>query len=484
MTNPIRSSSRWLHSGALAPVSSADFPSAACLLALAATVAMLLFGRPSPLGAQDVAWSEAAGALIEFEEACREVEAAWPVPLCGPVLLVDPASRLAVSNQADGEGTLERRGDVYVGRLPEGVPVANTAMEWSNRRWAMVMLPLPEDRFRRLQLLAHESFHRIQPELGHNVTDPLATHLDEEPGRLWLRLEIRALARALEREEAEARAAARDALLFRAVRHRHYPGAARIEAALEGHEGLAEYTGMRFALAATGEGPERAASAVARFEDRPTYVRSLGYGTGPALGLLLDRYDSGWRTGLAGTPDLAGSLAAVLSFLPPTTDDASLEELGRSRATEYGFAAIQEEEAERAARMEELRERYRRELVDGPVLTLDLPERRLMFNPNTVLSLGDLGNVYPGAVLLGPWGELTIHEGAALASEDRDRARVMAPESLNVKEDGTLDGPGWTLRLDPHWRAVPGPRPGDVRLESIPDPGIQSSRLPGSLAGP
>lgn len=50
--------------------------------------------------------------------------------------------------------------------------------------------------------------------------------------------------------------------------------------------------------------------------------------------------------------------------------------------------------------------RYREELVEGPTLALELPERRLLFNPNTVVPLGVEGSVYPGAILEGPWAGL------------------------------------------------------------------------------
>jgi hypothetical protein len=345
------------------------------------------------------------------------------------------------------------------------MPVANTDVEWEGERWAMAMLPLPDDLFTRLRLLAHESFHRIQRELGHEPADPMANHLDEEEGRLWLRLELRAWARSLETRGEEARAAALDGLLFRAVRHAHFPGSREAERRLEAHEGLAEYTGVRFALDATGPSLSDAAPLVARFENRPTYVRSVGYGTGPALGLLLDRYRPGWREDLEAAPDLAAHLAEALNDPDPgphEPDDA------RDQAAPYGYAEVRAEESQRAVLMAAERARYREELVEGPVLLLELPERRLMFNPNTVVSLGAEGNVYPGAILEGPWGRLTLTDGAALATPERDRARVRAPALREPEPDGTVAGPGWVLELAPGWRLVLGPRTGDLRLKCEP----------------
>lgn len=409
----------------------------------------------------------AVRALLEFDDACGRVESLWPAELCGALVLVEPGTRLAVSNRADAQGRFREHEGVFVGEWPANLPVANTALTWEGRQWAMAMLPLSEDVFSRLLLLAHESFHRIQPELGFEVADPLATHLDEEQGRIWLRLELRAYARALE-NDANSKEAARDGLLFRQRRHAEFPGAAEIERRLEGHEGLAEYTGVRFALDALNAEPSQAARRVETFQQRPTYVRSLGYGTGPALGLLLDRHAPGWREGVGTVPDLASLLAAALEI--DADLDLSHERVLR-RAERYGLEEVRGEEADRAERLAEERARYRAELVEGPVLVLELPQRQLMFNPNTVLALGDAGNVYPRSILIGPWGRLTLTEGAALTTADRDRAWVAASGLDAAGHEGTVNGPGWILELEPGWRLLPGVRPGDFQLSKNRDGG-------------
>ncbi len=407
---------------------------------------------------------QAIAALQEFDAACERVEAIWPVTLCGELVLVHPQTRLAVANRLDPAGIFKAQDGVFLGEWPADMGVANTGFEWDGEKWAMAMLPLSDDRFSRLMLLAHESFHRIQPALGHTIADPMARHLDEEAGRVWLRLELRALAKALIAEGEEAREAVTDALLFRQVRHDFYPDAVAVERQLEAHEGLAEYTGARFALDATGADRSAVAERVARFENRPTYVRALGYGTGPALGLLLDDYTPGWREDLGTSPDLIALLTGALNAGETDSDAADRLERAERRAVDYAGDDIRTEEAERAERLAAERSRYRMELVDGAVLIIDTPGFRLMFNPNTVLSLGEEGDVYPGAILMGPWGRLTLEEGAALAPPERNRARVMAPEDLQPDADGNVYGPGWTLELNSGWRLMPGPRDGDVRL--------------------
>lgn len=427
------------------------------------TLACVFMLQTAPAVAADTA--EAVQTLNAFKEGCKRAEALWPAQLCGPIVLVEPNSRAAVANQPDPAGKFQRQDGMFVGEWPADMDVANTAMDWGGTRWAVVMLPLSQDPFTRLQLLAHESFHRIQPELGFDMADAMAQHLDEQEGRMWLRLELRALAQSLRSEGDKARDAAMDALLFRRVRNAAFPGSDAVERRLEGHEGLAEYTGVRFALDVTGVGLDEIARRVESFEKRTTYVRSLGYGTGPALGLLLDRYQPGWRRDVKAAPDLAQLLATALpTHAVNVTAPARLDEAGR-RAVSYELDVVREEETKRAERLAADRKRYREQLIDGPVLTLELPERRLMYNPNTVVSLGDEGNVYPKSILIGPWGRLTLQEGGALASANRDRARVAAPKNVKADDKGIVTGSGWSLELQPGWRLAPDERSGDFRME-------------------
>ncbi|MCB9518462.1 MAG: hypothetical protein H6691_06025 [Gemmatimonadales bacterium] len=162
----------------------------------------------------------------------------WGVTLCGPLIVVDGRTGLAVATAKPPAGSFAAERGVWIGRVPEGMQVANTAIEWEGALWSTVRLPLPGDAYLRDKLIAHEAFHRVQQALGLNARDAINAHLDEEDGRVLLRLELRALTAAATRTGATADAAARDAVLFRFARHRRYPGADTLEAMLELQEGL------------------------------------------------------------------------------------------------------------------------------------------------------------------------------------------------------------------------------------------------------
>ncbi len=418
---------------------------------------------PQVRAAQTPADSSAALAGVrEFVRVCgQDGGRLWGQSLCGPLIVVDGRTGLAVATERPPEGHFEREGNLWIGRVPEGMQVANTAIPWKGRLWSTVRLPLPDDPFLRIRLLVHEAFHRIQPDLGLNARDAINAHLDERDGRYLLRLELRALAAALRSDSGTSRQAARDAVLFRAARNHRYPGSDSLENALEIQEGLAEYTGTRLSLASTGLPSARPAEAAADFENRPTYVRALGYGTGPLLGLLLDRHAPEWRIGVK-EKGFAAQLPPALGFTAPEDLSAAVE----TAAARYGGEALAREEDERAEARARAVAKYRTQLVEGPVIILRADEMFRSFNPNNLIPLGSDGTVYPTGTFRADWGVLTVERGGALVAPDNREVRIPVPAGMNATAT-VIEGPGWRLALAEGWQLHPGPRPGDFTAAKV-----------------
>ncbi|ETK03501.1 hypothetical protein T229_14005 [Tannerella sp. oral taxon BU063 isolate Cell 5] len=211
----------------------------------------------------------------------------WGLDLYGPLLFIDPETRVAYANEPDSAGLLRPCGSLYAGRLPEDVLTANTATKWGGRTWAMILLPLPKDSTDRTVLLAHELFHCAQPRLhftGHGGDNG---HLDTEKGRVLMRLELEALRDALRATTPdERRSHLTHALAFRTERHRRFPGAAASEHALECNEGLAEYTGQTVASLSADQARAYLIARIDALLGMPTFVRSFAYATLPAYGWL------------------------------------------------------------------------------------------------------------------------------------------------------------------------------------------------------
>src|SRR5688572_6624122 len=177
----------------------------------------------------------------------------WGVSLCGPMVFADARTRTLATNQPRPTG-----------ELPRNLGFGNAPIDWGGIRWAAYMwdftTSLP-DRVRG-EFMLHELFHRIQPELGLITAGAPArsgvAHLDTFEGRVWLRLEWRALARALGQSGKERKRTVSDALAFRMARRSQFPNAAENERVEEIGEGLAQYTGT---VAAAASRPGAVASA-------------------------------------------------------------------------------------------------------------------------------------------------------------------------------------------------------------------------------
>jgi hypothetical protein len=435
-------------------------------LALAGLIGIL---PCSTAAAQRIDTTLAMTALREADIAChRDGGALWGRSLCGPIALAERQSRLMLTNDSATTQPFLPLGDAFITTAPAGTGFANTSFDWAGRRWAMIMLPLPADTFDRVTLVMHEVFHREQDSLGLAGMDPPNNQLDELNGRVWLRFELQALAAALDAlaaDEPSVRSHTEDALLFRARRRQLYPLADSLEPALEIQEGLAEYTGERLAMTYTGETPRRVARKVRDYQANPTYVRSFAYATGPALGVLLDRFAPDWRRRVREVRDPARMLATSIGMRVPR----DLAREADRRARRYDYPTVMREEAARDSARRGPMAAYRARLVDGPTLTFTQPWLGRNFNPQTLVGFDIRNTVYPTGTFNSVWGKLEVTNGGALLSNDQATLRVSAPGTTPTADARTLRGNGWTLELAPGWQVRPAlDRPGSYMVVKTP----------------
>lgn len=415
-----------------------------------------LCSAASTLSAAAQEFRAEAQAAAELREMCAADNGRlWNVSLCGPLIVVDPGTRQAWATQRDDLNVLTRAAEGgWTGALPEGVPIANTTVEWADVRWIMVIGPLPEDQTARRVLLAHEAWHRVQASIGLPMQNANAAHLETERGRYLLRLELRALATAMLSNGHARRNAAKDALAFRMARLSSFPDALSAEASLDRNEGLAAYTGV--VLGAGGQASLHAARTLDAYDDHEAFARAYAYASGPAYGLLLDEYAPSWRG------NLASWAPADLLVGPLRVRPLSARNLQRS-ARRYGGPEIAGEERLRSERRQRLIASLRTQF-SGARLELPLGQMQFEFDPGAVTPVEGLGTVYQRLVLRDLWGELRAHQGA-LISPNFNMLTAAHPEP------GGLSGPGWTLSLTPAYRISAPDASGVVR----PEPAVAPS---------
>jgi hypothetical protein len=366
-------------------------------------------------------------AFEELDAMCRaDAARLWGVGICGPILFADPATRDAV---------LYENGSITTAKLPLSVGIANTALTWEGKEWTMVMWPLPKNDFARRMLLGHESFHRVQQRLGFPSTGPSNQHLDDAVGRYWLRLEWRALSKALATGSKQAVA---DALAFRAKRRALIASAANDERSLEMHEGLAQYTGSALAQPDVKKRAADVIQLLASGDKEQSLMRSFAYTAGPAWGAVLEAKDKTWTRRVKASDDF-GALAQRAWRIAPARDvDA--------RARAYDGVTLLAEETARAERIAKERAVLRARFIDGPTVTLPLEKASMTFDPNRVQPLEGHGTVYQTITLSDAWGRIEVTNGA-LVSNDWKRMIVPAGEGkLTLNEGWRIDG-GKVVRL-------------------------------------
>jgi hypothetical protein len=226
---------------------------------------------------------------------------------------------------------------------------------------------------------------------------------------------------------------------------------------MELHEGLAEYTGVKFSGSAD----------FARFvvdvelKDAPaksTFVRSFAYATGPAYGLLLDGTGADWReTVRTAHCDLADLLLERARIKLPD----QIEIAADARARKYGSAELAAVEDKREQARVDLAKSYRARLVDGPVLVIPLRKMNMQFDPGNLMPLDALGTVYPAIRVVDDWGILSVSQNGALMSADFTSITLPAPAEVAPP---VVKGNGWNLRLNAGWSIGPGERQGDLRV--------------------
>jgi hypothetical protein len=371
----------------------------------------------------------------------------WGISLCGPMVIADAAT-----------GTIATSQPAPAGDRPRALGYVNAPIQWGGITWsAYDWQTIPrDDQGARGRLFMHELFHRIQPRLGlsapRNPSTGENSHLDSLEGRYWLRLEWRALARALGASGAARTSAIVDALAFRAARHQRFPGAAANEHVVDINEGIATYTQYVTGSDSAEDARRHARATLSGSEKSTSFVRTFAYASGAGYGLLLDALSPGWHRKITGASDF-GQLLSAAAGVTAAPDAAA------AAAARYDGASLRVAEEQRDREQQAIIAELRRRYVDGPVLIVPRAGSGSVNNMGATVIPG-AGTVFRAMANQGAWGSFDARDGA-LISADGQTISLPAPVIVDAT---TLKGDGWTATVGPGWTVQPGPRPGSFRV--------------------
>jgi hypothetical protein len=311
----------------------------------------------------------------------------------------------------------------------------------------MVSFPFEEkDTFDLYHTYIHESFHRIQGELGFNCGGYGNNHMDKMEARIYLNLEWQALLKAIDASGMDRNRAIKDALLFRQHRRQLFSGADSMENRFELHEGLADYTAYKLCFNSESEIKDKIFESKSKYFDNDgSCVRTFGYYSGLLYAYLLDETSDLWQKKLKCGDDL-GLLLQHLSNIDISTDTAHW--LNQSKAR-YPYEKIYNQELEINNKKEKLLSDYRIRFTKNPVLIIDLISARLgiYMSPHP---LDTLGTVWPTIDISDKWGFLRVIDKGCLITSKK---AIVTADNINI-EGQIISGDGWNLKLNDNWTIV------------------------------
>lgn len=384
-----------------------------------------------------------------IEEICnRDNGKLWGKNIYGPVMFVDRTNRRIISNYPDEEGLLKEKDGIYSGLYPKELIVNNSPVVFGRTEFAMVPLPVEEDEYRIKSRAIHGLFHRFQETIGIPPATFNENNMDEKEARLWIKLEWKALRKALNSKGEERLRALRDALVFRGSNRELYQKYAIEENRFENYEGLATFTFIKLCSVSEEEFRSKMLEYLDRIYSMPSYARSYGYIHGALYASLINDAGFDFQQIKTDTLDLGNQAREMYKIeLPPICRD-----IAGSLALSYDVDVINREEENRLSEIQERLHKLTSTFTEKTVVYLELESPYFDFEPENIHPLDTLGTLYSAMRVSDNWGKLTVDKGGCLVSNNYKYLRITAK---GFKEDkNKISGEGWNLDLNDGWELI------------------------------
>jgi hypothetical protein len=372
----------------------------------------------------------------------------WGRNLYGPVMYIDRNTRKIIANQPDKEGLLKGKDGIYTGTYPKELLINNIPVHYGESLFAMAPLPNEEDEYRIVNRAIHALFHCFQQSIGYTSSGYNTGNMDEKNARLWIKLEWKALRKAMNSEGAEQKLAIRDALVFKGSNRELYQKYAADETRFENYEGLAAFTYIMLSTETHEEYKIRLLELLDRIYSMQSYARTYGAVTGALYADLL--YDKGFDFKIIRSEnvDLGDEVKKLYEIQLPEV----CRDVAGSLALNYEIEKIQSEEAKREADIIGRIHRQISTFIEKPVVFLELESPYFDFEDSDVHPMDTLGTLYNTLRVSDNWGKLTVEKGGCLVSNNLKYLRIT---SKGYKADkNRVEGEGWHLVLNDGWELV------------------------------
>jgi hypothetical protein len=372
----------------------------------------------------------------------------WGKNLYGPIILIDRTSRRIVANMPDKEGFLKGKDGVFTGVYPKELLISNTPVSYGGTLFAMTPLPPEEDDFRIKTQAIHSLFHRFQKITGMSSFGYNTKNMDEKEARIWIKLEWKALRKALTTEGEEQKLAIRDALIFRGANRELYKKYSKDGNLFENYEGLATFTYTLLCTQSNDEYKARIFENLDRVYLMQSYSRSYGFIHGALYASLLKEKGFDFSMIKTNEIDLGNSVRQLYGIELPSV----CRDVAGSLALNYSIDEINTEEDQRLADLKESIHKQISIFTEKPVVFVELESPYFDFEPEDIHSLDTLGTLYTSIRVSDNWGKLTVNKGGCLLSNNFKFLRITAK---GFKADQKhISGEDWVMILNNDYELV------------------------------
>ncbi|HEX2968402.1 MAG TPA: hypothetical protein VHO46_04795 [Bacteroidales bacterium] len=372
----------------------------------------------------------------------------WGENLYGPIMFIDRITRRITANFPDSEGLLKGKDGIYTGYYPKEMVIYTAPVNYGGTNFAMVPLPNEENEIRTKSRTIHVLYHCLQKRNGIEPILFNQTNMDDKEARLYLKLEWKALKKAISAEGNERLVAIRDALVFRGAGRELYQKYTTEGNHFETYEGLATFTELKLYFNTADQFKTKILEYLDYFYSMPSYTRSYGSMEGALYATLL--CDSGYK--IAGlktdTIDLARLVREAYKIELPVI----CRDVAGSLAFSYDLDVISKEEEERLDAIKGRLHQLTSIFTEKAVVYIELESPYFAFEPEDIHPVDTLGTLYNAMRVSDSWGKLTVDKGGCLVSNNYRYLRITAK---GFKADkNRISGEGWNIILNEGWELV------------------------------
>ena len=327
----------------------------------------------------------------KIEAACfKDNGKLWGRNIFGPLMFVDREQRIVYSNFPDREGNLKKKEGIYSSTYSKDLIINRDSLTFGGTQFALAALPPVEDEFTIVSRGIRSLYYFHQHYFGYKPIPYNTSIMDEKNARLWLKLEWRALRKAIEGEGNERIVALRDALIFRGASHEQYSKYVEDQIRFENYEGLAVFTYLLLGTDSEEEFKTKLLESLDNIYSFSTYSGTYGSVHGAIYASFAYWGDFDFSSIKTADTDLGAIVKELYNIQLP----AYCRDVAGSIALNYDLAAIQDEEETRDNEINAQIKRLTNIFTEKPVVSIDLVSPYFDFEPMDIVPVEEFGNIY------------------------------------------------------------------------------------------